>query len=153
MKPWIRYLLAFLVFGHGLIYVSYGPSLPAAVKEWDGTSWLLSGTVTGDRLKALSVFFHVAAGVATLACAVAIAFVPAMLGWWRPLAFAGSILGIMAFGIFWDGQSRLLVGEGFIGAIVSLVLFLFARRSQRRRSSRFNWRSRSRVPTSWLLTI
>jgi len=126
MRPWIRFLLAFVVFGHGLIYVSYGPSLPGVIKEWGGSSWLLNGTVTGDRLKTLSVFLHVAAGIATLACAVAIAFAPAMLGWWRPLAFAGSILGIMAFGVFWDGQRHLLVGEGLIGAIVSLVLFMFA---------------------------
>jgi hypothetical protein len=122
----MRYLLAFLVFGHGLIYVSYGPSLPAVVKDWGGSSWLLSGTVTGDRLKSLSIFLHVAAGIATLACAVAIAFAPALLGWWRPLAFAGSILGVMAFAVFWDGQTRLAVGEGLIGALVSLALFVFA---------------------------
>lgn len=126
MKPWLRYLLAFVVFGHGLIYVSYGPSLPGVIKGWGGSSWLLGGTLGGDRLKALTVFLHVAAGIATLACAVAIAVAPAVLGWWRPLAFAGSVLGILAFAVFWDGQTPLLVGEGLIGAMVSLVLFVIA---------------------------
>jgi hypothetical protein len=38
----------------------------------------------------------------------------------------GSAIGIAAFAVFWDGQTRFLAEEGFIGAVVSLILLLGA---------------------------
>lgn len=60
--------------------------------------------------------------VATLACAATIGFAPLVPGWWRPLAINGATVGIDGFVVFWDGQTRLLVEEGGIGALVSLIL-------------------------------
>lgn len=126
MTPWLRYLIAFVVFCHGFIYVRIGAVLPGPIKEWRGTSWLLRDAVTGDRLRALVVSLHMAAGIAILACAVAIAFAPSPSGWWRPLAIAGAAIGLLAFAAFWDGQTQLLAQEGAIGAIVSLLLLVGA---------------------------
>jgi hypothetical protein len=89
-------------------------------------SWVLGEAVTGDRLRTLVVALHVAAGIATLACVVAIAFAQSLPGWWRPLAIAGAAIGLVAFAVFWDGQTRLLFEEGVIGAIVSLLLLIGA---------------------------
>ncbi len=122
MAPWLRYLIAFIIFCHGFIYVRIGAVLPGPIKGWKGRSWLLGRFVTDTRLRMLVVGLHVSAGVATLACALAIAFAPVLPGWWRPLAIVGASFGIAGFAVFWDGQARLLFEEGAIGAVVSLLL-------------------------------
>lgn len=126
MAPWLRYLIAFVVGSHGLIYVMFVPLARDALKEWRGTSWLLGQAVTGGKLYTLASASHIAAGVIILACALAIAFAPAAPGWWRPLAIVGAALGILAFAVFWDGQVQLLVQEGGIGPFVSLILLAVA---------------------------
>lgn len=126
MAPWLRYLIAFVVFAHGFVYVRIGSVLPGPIKAWRGRSWILSDTVTGDQLRRVVVSLHVAAGIALLACAVAIALAPSLPGWWRPLAITGAAIGLVAFSVFWDGQTRLLFEEGVIGAVVSLVLLIGA---------------------------
>jgi uncharacterized YccA/Bax inhibitor family protein len=122
MDTWLRYLIGFVVLCHGFIYVGVGWLLPDAVKEWQGRSWLLGSTVTDGWLNAVVVTVHVVAGMLTMACAVAIAFAPAYPGWWRPLAMGAAIVGLAAFAVFWDGQTSLLVEEGAIGALVSIIL-------------------------------
>lgn len=126
MAPWLRYVIAFVVFAHGFVYVRIGSVLPGPIKAWRGRSWLLSDTVTGDQLRRVVVSLHVAAGIALLACAVAIALAPSLPGWWRPLAITGAAIGLVAFSVFWDGQTRLLFEEGVIGAAVSLALLIGA---------------------------
>jgi hypothetical protein len=61
-----------------------------------------------------------------LASAIAMALAPQAPGWWRPLAITAGGLGIVAFLVFWDGQARLLLDEGAIGALLSLVLIVGA---------------------------
>ena len=126
MKPWLQYLIAAIVFCHGFIYVRIGAVLPGPIKEWKGSSWLLGTALTDGSLITLVVGLHVLAGIATLACAAAIGFAPVVPGWWRPLAFAGAAIGIVAFAVFWDGQARLLVEEGAIGALASATLLAAA---------------------------
>lgn len=126
MAPWMRYLIAFLVFLHGFIYVRIGSVLPGPVTDWRGSSWLLGGSVASDQLKVIVVALHVIAGILTLACAVAVGFAPSLPGWWRPLAIVGAAFGLAAFATFWDGQTRLLLEEGAIGAVISLLLLLTA---------------------------
>ena len=126
MKPWLQYAIAFLLFGHGLIYVRVGAMLPDPIKDWKGTSWLLGHALSDIHLAALAVGLHLVAGMVILACAIVIG-VPWMLpGWWRPLAMIGGALGIVAFAVFWDGQTRLLVDEGALGALISLILVVGA---------------------------
>ena len=126
MTPWLRYLIAFVVFCHGFIYVRIGSVLPGPIKEWKGSSWLLGSAVTDGRLRAIVIALHVIAGVATLACAVAIAFATSLPGWWRPLAIGSAAVGFAAFAVFWDGQTQFLFQEGAIGAIISLILLVSA---------------------------
>ena len=126
MAAWLRYLIALIVFAHGLVYVRIGSVLPGPITGWRGTSWLLGDTVTGDQLRRLVVSLHVAAGAAMLACAAAIVFVPSLPDWWRPLAIMAAALGLVAFVVFWDGQTPLLFEEGLIGAIVSMLLLVGA---------------------------
>jgi hypothetical protein len=106
--------------------VRIGAILPGPITEWRGTSWLLGGLVAGEQLRQLAVTLHVIAGMATLLCAAAIAFAPSFPGWWRPLGLFGAATGMLAFAVFWDGQTRLLAEEGVIGAGVSFVLLLAA---------------------------
>ena len=122
MDPWLRYLIGFVMLCHGFIYIGVGWLLPGAVKGWRGSSWLLGSTVTDAWLEAVVVTLHIVAGILTMTCAVSIALAPAYPGWWRPLAMVAAIVGLAAFAVFWDGQARLLVEEGAIGALVSLIL-------------------------------
>ena len=123
MNPVFRYLIAVIVFCHGFIYVRIGAVLPGPIKEWTGTSWLLGNAAAGDRLILLVRGLHVVAGIAILACAVAIAVIPL---WWRPFAIAGAAVGLVAFAVFYDGQTRFLFQEGVAGAAVSLILLIVA---------------------------
>ncbi len=127
MKPWLRYLVAAVIGGHGFIYLRFGlGGLPDALAGWRGTSWLLRGAITGDRLKALAFGLSLVAGIATLACAVAVAFAGSSHGLWRPLAMIGAASGIAFFAVFWDGQTGRLVNQGVIGVAVSAILLLGA---------------------------
>ena len=126
MKPWLQYLVAFLVFCHGFVYVRIGAVLPDPVAQWSGTSWLLRRALSAEQLSAVSVALHIVAGLTTLACSVAIAFSPAYPELWRALAITGGAVGLLAFAVFWDGQIRLLVDEGVIGAALSAVLVVVA---------------------------
>lgn len=126
MTPWLRYLIAFVVGCHGFTYIPFGLFVPGTLKEWRGSSWLLDSALTSDRLKAFVLALHVMAGIATLACAVAIGFAPSIPGWWRPLAIVGAAVGIAGFAVFWDGQTQLLAQEGAIGAVISLILLVSA---------------------------
>jgi hypothetical protein len=126
MAPWLRYLVAFVVACHGLVYILYGYMIPSKIKEWNGTSWILGSSVKGERLKKLMLILHVAAGIGTTACAVAIAIAPLISGLWLPLAIVGASIGIVGFILFWDGQAKYLVQEGLIGASISLILLITA---------------------------
>jgi hypothetical protein len=126
MSPWVRYVLAFLVFCHGFVYVRIGSALPDPVHGWRGSSWLLGDALTGNRLNAAVVGLHVIAGVATLACAATIGFAPSLPEWWRPVALASGLAGLGAFAVFWDGQVQLLFEEGAFGALLSAALIATA---------------------------
>jgi hypothetical protein len=126
MKPWVQYLLAFIIFCHGFIYLRIGSLLPGAVKGWNGSSWLLGDLVGGGHLNTLTVVVHVLAGLLIMCAAVAFAFPATFPGVWVPFAVGGSIAGIAAFAVFWDGQTMLFFEEGGIGALVSAVLVAFA---------------------------
>ena len=126
MTPWLQYVAAFLLFCHGFVYVRIGSMLPAPIKGWNGSSWLLGNSLTTSQLTKLSIGLHVIAGVAMLACVASIGVAPIFPGWWRPLAIAGSVVGIVAFAVFWDGQTRLLIDEGGLGALISLLVLVGA---------------------------
>ena len=126
MRPWMQYLIAFVVFCHGFIYVRIGAVLPGPIKGWRGHSWLLGEALTDHGLVALAIGLHVAAGLATVACAAAIGFSSAVPGLLRPLAVTGAAVGIAAFAVFWDGQPSLLFEEGVVGAAISAVLLVAA---------------------------
>ena len=126
MEPWLRYVIAFVVAAHGLTYIPFGLLVPGQLQGWRGRSWLLGDAVSRDAFGTLIVALHLLAGVAILLCAGAIAFAPSFPGWWRPLAVLGAVSGLTAFVVFWDGQPRLVIEEGAIGAVISLILLVSA---------------------------
>lgn len=123
MPSWLRYVLAFVVFAHGFVYARVGAVLPRDIPRWSGRSRLLGSALTGQGLIVLSRALHVTAGILILACAVALAFEHPS---WRGLAVAGSVVGLVAFAVFWDGQVTFLAEEGVIGVGASLALLVWA---------------------------
>lgn len=126
MPGWLRFVIAFVVLCHGIAYLPYGFVPGQVVKEWKGRSQLLGGVLTPDKVHASVPVLFVMAGAAMIAVAAAIALAPLIPGWWRPLAIAGSVAGLAGFAAYWDGQGRLLVQEGVIGAALSLILLTVA---------------------------
>lgn len=125
MTTWFRYLVAVGIAFHGFTYIPFGFLVPKAIKDWRG-SRLVGSHLSRDRVLSLIAALHVSAGIAILLCAVAIAVGPGAPGWWRIPAMAGALLGIVGFAVFLDGQSKLVVQEGAIGAGISLALLAFA---------------------------
>ena len=126
MTAWVLYLNAFVIATHRIACILFGAMGPDGIQGWKGTSWIFGSALTGGRLKALVLVLHAAAGVAILACAVAIVFGPSLPGWWRPLAIAGAALGLAGFAVFLDGQPQLVVQEGGFGATISAILLVAA---------------------------
>lgn len=126
MSLWLRLLIACLVFGHGLVYARVGSMLPDAVNGWNGRSWMLGGSIVGERMTTIIIGLHLLAGLLLMASALAIVLSPLVADWWRPLAIMGSLAGIAAFALFWDGQVALLVEEGGPGALISAVILVVA---------------------------
>ena len=126
MLTWLRMLIAAVLFCHGLVYIGIGWQLPTPIPAWKGSSSLLGQAVTGSHLNALVVALHVLAGIAIVASALAIGFASSLVGWWRPLAIGGGVTGLVAFAVFWDGQTGLLVEEGALGAVLSAILLAAA---------------------------
>jgi len=122
MQGWLRIVIAVALLGHGIAYLPYGFVPGQVVKAWKGNSRLLSSLLDSVRVETAVHVLFVTAGVVMVAVALAIAFAPWTPGWWRPLAVVGSIVGVAGFVVFWDGQRRLLVQEGVIGAVISLTL-------------------------------
>ena len=126
MKPWAQYLIAFLIFCHGFIYVRIGSMLPAPVKGRKGSSWLLDEYISNPQLTTLVVVLHVIAGIATLVCAVAIG-VPSLLpGWWRPLAMTGACSVSSRSPCFGMGRQDCGSMRGGLGALISLIILTAA---------------------------
>ena len=125
MSPWLRYLIGFVVACHGFVYVLL-LFVPEVFEGWRGRSWLARDALTGERLKTLLTALHVGAGILLLASGAAIGLAAWLPGWWRPLAILGSVVGIVAFALFWDGQTRRVVEEGGIGAALSLLVLVIA---------------------------
>lgn len=126
MSPIIRYIIAFLIFGHGFVYFVFGVRVPGEVKEWSGQSWLLQNTFSTRNLKILISTLDIVSGIVIMLCGIAVLLNPLIPGWWRLPAIMGAILGTAAFGVFWDGQNRNIVPEGIIGVGINLALFISA---------------------------
>ena len=85
---------------------------------------LLGGVLGPDGARPLVAALDIAAGITVIACAVTIAAARWAPTWWRSLAIAGALLGLIGFAVFFDGQVGLFVEEGGIGAVISLVLLV-----------------------------
>jgi len=119
----VRYLIALVVGSHGITYVMFA-LLGQAFVEWRGSSWLLGSTITGDTLKTLTLALWVITGVGFIATGIAIAFASSLQGFWRPLATGASIVSVLSFAIFWDGQMARFTDQGGIGMVLSLMILI-----------------------------
>lgn len=120
MDPWLRYLVGLFVGFHGLVYLvaPYWLNLGA----WKGTSALLGSAIAGDTLKLLSSSLWIVAGAGLLGAGITIAFAPLIPSLWRPLAIGAGVVGALSFTLFWDGQASMLVDEGVVGMVLSVVV-------------------------------
>jgi len=122
VASWLRYLIAFVVFFHGWVYIPFGLTMINKLKGWNGHSLLFNWLIPDDKAKLIVQITHVTAGVVIVVCAAAIAFAPSVPNLWRPLTIIGAVLGLAAFAVFWDGQFPLFVEEGGIGIIICLIM-------------------------------
>jgi hypothetical protein len=125
MKSWMRYLLAFVVSVHGLIYiVTPLSSLSTTVfAGWKGSSVLLGNAVTGDALKSITTALWLIAGAGIVLAGVSFVLVSRFPHLWRPVAIIATMVGMLSFIIFWDGQTGEFVNQGGIGLVLSAMIF------------------------------
>ena len=121
-----RYLIAFVVASHGIVYIGFGIESGKVSAGWRGNSLLLGNAITGDMLETLVIALWAIAGVGFIATGAAIAFSPSLQGLLRPLAIGTSLVGILSFAAFWDGQTRLFASQGGIGMVLSTIILVSA---------------------------
>ncbi len=121
-----RYLIASVVASHGITYTMYAALNGQTLAGWRGSSWLLGSVATANTLKTLTLALWVMAGVGFIAAGIAIAFPSSFQGFWPPLAIGASLVGLLSFAALWDGQVQLLARQGFIGAVLSLIILICA---------------------------
>lgn len=126
MKPWVRYAIAFVIAGHGLVYFNAARGVLPVFDGWRERSWLLGGAVTGLALRRLAVVLWTGSGLGLMGTAAVLAFAPEAEEAWRPLAAASSAVAVLGFFVFWDGRPALLVAQGAIGMVLSLAILLAA---------------------------
>lgn len=97
----IRWILAVVVFAHGVGHVLFAPMLSGAMKlDASGHSWLLTGMFGDAATRALAT---------ALAAAVTASFVLVAGGivlqttWWRGLAIAAAVGSVALVVLLWDG--------------------------------------------------
>jgi len=128
MKAWTRYLLALAISVHGMIYVVTPlSSLSSTVfAGWKGSSALLGGLITGDELKSITTGLWLIAGAGLVCACVAFVLMPRFPHLWRPIAIGATLVGMMSFIFFWDGQAVEFVDQGGIGLVLSAAIFFGA---------------------------
>jgi hypothetical protein len=128
MRSWTRYLLAFLVSVHGLIYiVTPLSSLSTTVYAgWKGSSVLLGSVIAGDALKSFTTALWLIAGVGIVLAGVSFILVSRFPSLWRPLTIFATAVGILSFVVFWDGQTAEFVNQGGIGLVLSAMILVGA---------------------------
>jgi len=128
MRAVLRYVLAFVVSLHGLIYlVTPVSSLSSTVfAGWKGTSALLGSLITGDALKWLTTGLWLIAGAGIVCACVAFVLMSRFPHLWRPVAIGATLVGMLSFIIFWDGQATEFVNQGGIGMVLSAMILVGA---------------------------
>jgi len=128
MNPLMRYLLALVVSFHGLIYIATPlSSLSSTVYSgWKGSSALMGSFVTGDALKSLTTALWLIAGVGIFCAGITIVLASRFPRLWQPIAVAGTLVGMLSFVVFWDGQTAEFVNQGGVGLVLSAVIFVGA---------------------------
>ena len=120
----VRWIVAIVVFAHGVGHVLFAPMLSGAMKlDASGHSWLLTGILGDGPTRAVA---SVAAAVVTAAFVVAAGGVVLQAGWWRGLAIGAAIGSIALLAAMWDGvpsgPASAAVGFDAIVLVVLLVM-------------------------------
>ena len=128
MASIVGYGLAVFVILHGFVHFWYVVLSQGWVEMedamgWNGRSWLLSGTVSTERLLGVASLLYVG---------VAIGFAVAAVGfllstpWWRPTLAGSALLSILVIVGMWDGRPDRLVEKGLIGVAIDVGLLAWA---------------------------
>ena len=96
-------------------------SLSATVfADWEGSSVLLGNIIPADALRSLTTVLWLIAGTGILFTGIAIALASRFPHLWRPSAIGATLVGILSFAVFWDGQGAQFVNQGGIGLVLSV---------------------------------
>lgn len=97
----VRWVLAVIVFAHGVGHVLFAPMLAGAMKlDATSHSWLLTGLLGDGPTRALA---SLVAAVVTAAFVVAAGGIVLQTSWWRGLAIGAAIGSIALVVVMWDG--------------------------------------------------
>ena len=128
MSTIVGYGLAVFVILHGLVHLWYVVISRGWVEAedamgWNGRSWLLSGTVSTERLLGVASVLYV--GVAIGFAAAAVGFLLST-PWWRPALAGSALLSIIVIVVMWDGRRVQLIEKGLLGVAIDIGLIAWA---------------------------
>ena len=120
----IRWVVAIVVFAHGIGHVLFAPMLSGAMKlDASGHSWLLTGALGDGPTRAIASLVAV---VVTAAFAVAAGGIVLQTTWWRGLAAGAAIGSILLVGVMWDGVPSSPAAAAVAFDVVILVALFLA---------------------------
>jgi hypothetical protein len=97
----IRWIVAVVVFSHGVGHLLFAPLLSGAMKlDASGHSWLMTGALGDGPTRAVASIVALAVLAAFVIVAGGVAL---QTTWWRGLAIAASVASIALVVIMWDG--------------------------------------------------
>lgn len=118
----VRWIVAIVVFAHGVGHVLFAPMLSGPMKlDASGHSWLLTRILGDGPTYAVA---SIAAAVVTAAFVVAAGGVVVQAGWWRGLAIGGAIGSIALLTAMWDGVPSGPASAAVVFDAIVLVVLL-----------------------------
>jgi hypothetical protein len=97
----IRWIVAIVVFAHGVGHVLFAPLLSGVMKlDASGHSWLLTGALGDAPTRAVASLVSVAVAAAFVIAAGGIVI---QTSWWRSLAIGAGVASIALIAAMWDG--------------------------------------------------
>ncbi len=115
-----RKIIALLLVVHGLITSTFMFYIEDPMGEgvgWNGSSWLLTGTLDAQLVQILGTLLWVTSVIAFVLAGIAVF---TLRGQWRLIDIIASILSLVAYILFWNGLRP--VPEYYIlGPVISIV--------------------------------
>jgi hypothetical protein len=122
----LKFIVAIFLVLHGLVHLLYSAQSwrlfelkPGMV--WPGGSWALSSLLGDAMTRSIASILMIVVALGFVSGGAALLF---RQYWWQVLIVGSAALSAASYMILWNGKIANLDGQGAIGLIISLAVFL-----------------------------